>query len=54
MNPAMAAIERHSCGLSLPRSRAGTLVTAAITGAGKADLLQYRFRCSFQMRRYRK
>src|SRR5215218_10731804 len=45
--PPMAAIERHSCGLSLPRSLAGTLLTAAIAGADKADLLQ----CRFQMRR---
>jgi hypothetical protein len=41
MKLAMPAIERHSCRVSLPRSRAGMLRTAAIPGADKAGLPQY-------------
>ncbi|MGH3339203.1 MAG: hypothetical protein ACRDPL_10280 [Propionibacteriaceae bacterium] len=43
MTPAMPAMERHSRRLSLPRSRSGTLLTAATTGADKADLLKTDF-----------
>ncbi|HET9777911.1 MAG TPA: hypothetical protein VFP81_01370, partial [Propionibacteriaceae bacterium] len=48
MKPAMAAMERHSWGLSLPRSRSGMLFTGAITGADKADLLKTDFAAATQ------
>ena len=47
MKPAMAAIERHSWRLSLPRRRSGTLLTAAIIGADKADLHKTEFAATY-------
>jgi hypothetical protein len=40
-------MERHSWRLSLPRRRPGTLLTAAIIGADKADLLNTDFAAAY-------